>query len=719
MSLTGTLPVILPPPTREPYKYQWARHVAREKLEADFLALKEKIAESNLKNWDAADSIEKLALAKSNDFKHPGSDLAGAEPQEHMKIGIIGAGVAGMFTAMILDQIKERIPGLKDVISYDILEAAGEKRLGGRLYTHEFTDKPHDYYDVGAMRFPHNEVMKRTYQLFEYLDMVDDLVPYYMSDYDGVCPSYFNDVQRVGPVPKGEENPYGINTPGDEIVPKALMKRNPSDVIEEAIKPFVDRLLEDLDANPKTGLEAPKKDAQGKVHPPDSYDHHHSGWELLMTADSMSTRQFLRSTVLPGIPECVAKGPGYSFNTIEWLETFTYATGWYNQSLAETVLESLDFYVPTKKNPEAGNKVEKKPWDKTGWVCVEGGAQKIARKMAAKLKKQPEFNKQVTGIATDDDRTMSLKIKDEPKPRKYFAVFNSTTLGALQRMDLTKAGLRYGTKQAIRSLGYGASCKVGMKFKTAWWMKSPHFIKEGGIARTDLPLRVCVYPSYNIHDDPEKSAVLLCSYTWAQDAQRIGALISPDSPQNEDDLRELLIHNLALLHSKPGTYKEVYDVINKNYETHHAYDWYADNNMSGAFAYFGPSQFSEMWPELIRPNGWLFLIGEHASAHHAWIVGALESAVRGVFQMFESLHILKPENPDYITAMEFLDRKDVGPFGPIPREFPRRQKDKKVDDSRNVPEEGKDLTYAAAQILLSFLEMMFEADQKKASTTSE
>lgn len=160
MSLTGTLPVIPPRPVHEPYKYQWARYVAREKLEANFLTLKKNIEESKLKNWDSADSIEQLTLKKSEASK-PGSDLAGAKPGKQLKIGIVGAGCAGMFTAMILDEIKERITGLRDVISYDILEAAGEERLGGRLYTHEFSKTPHDYYDVGAMRFPHNDVMKR------------------------------------------------------------------------------------------------------------------------------------------------------------------------------------------------------------------------------------------------------------------------------------------------------------------------------------------------------------------------------------------------------------------------------------------------------------------------------------------------------------------------------------------------------------------------------
>ena len=85
--------------------------------------------------------------------------------------------------------------------------------------------------------------------------------------------------------------------------------------------------------------------------------------------------------------------------------------------------------------------------------------------------------------------------------REYLAVFNSTTLGSIQRIDLKKAGLLYGTKQSIRSLGHGASCKVGMKFRTRWWTRL-FGINKAGLGKTDLPLRVCAYPSYNI-DDPQ------------------------------------------------------------------------------------------------------------------------------------------------------------------------------------------------------------------------
>ena len=75
------------------------------------------------------------------------------------KVCIIGAGVAGLFTAMTIDYLNEKVPGLD--MQYEILEAAKEDRFGGRLYTHKFSEKVHDYYDVGAMRFPDISIMER------------------------------------------------------------------------------------------------------------------------------------------------------------------------------------------------------------------------------------------------------------------------------------------------------------------------------------------------------------------------------------------------------------------------------------------------------------------------------------------------------------------------------------------------------------------------------
>jgi len=71
-----------------------------------------------------------------------------------LKICIIGAGISGLYTAMILDSLK--IPNL----TYEILESSD--RIGGQLYTHYFDEEEeHQYYDIGAMRFPRLKIMNR------------------------------------------------------------------------------------------------------------------------------------------------------------------------------------------------------------------------------------------------------------------------------------------------------------------------------------------------------------------------------------------------------------------------------------------------------------------------------------------------------------------------------------------------------------------------------
>lgn len=85
-------------------------------------------------------------------------------PQD-LPVAIIGGGAAGMRIAMMLDYLG---------ISYEIFEAS--QRHGGRCYTYHFTREEesglkHDYFDVGAMRFPQIPAMKSLFTLFEELNI--------------------------------------------------------------------------------------------------------------------------------------------------------------------------------------------------------------------------------------------------------------------------------------------------------------------------------------------------------------------------------------------------------------------------------------------------------------------------------------------------------------------------------------------------------------------
>lgn len=431
----------------------------------------------------------------------------------------------------------------------------------------------------------------------------------------------------------------------------------PGKLVAEFIKPFVDKFaVPEDERDDESALKRYQK----------------SGWDFMLKyGDTHTVRQWFQKLC--------------DYNTGEWLETFSYGTSWYDEALSELILETINFSA--------------KPED---WWCVLGGSQVIAKKMFQTLKNRNavEWEKRVTKIerlfTTQDKKPEEKKpaVPDnvkilvtfqgkegEEEQREYEAVFNSAPLGAMQRMDLRGLNLNWGTKQAIRSLGYGASCKVGIKFKYRWWVEEEFLcITKGGVGKTDLPIRNCVYPSYNLTEADAstpgrpKPGVLLCSYTWSQEAQRIGALIKKGAdPKSEIELKALLIDNLARLHSPdtdPRTYDNLHKMIREAYITHFAYDWSTDPGTSGAFAYFGPGQFGAMYPWIANRNdGNHVIIGEAASAHHAWVVGALESATRGVYQfLFAHSGNSKAVN----NALDAYNAGDIdAPFGPLPTEFDR------------------------------------------------
>jgi monoamine oxidase len=312
--------------------------------------------------------------------------------------------------------------------------------------------------------------------------------------------------------------------------------------------------------------------------------------------------------------------------------------------------------------------------DDTKWYCILGGAQQLAKKMEAKVSHKPVYNSLVTAIRAIDNMEVEVEVETSSvkTTKKYRAVFNTTTFGCLRRMDLSNAGLNYSTKQAIRSLGYGAAAKVAIKFKRAWWIHDlgNYNVKMGGIGHSDLNIRTCVYPSYNIYDDETKTAILLVSYTWQEDSHRLASLMStnPNHAQKVKDeavLKELLFHELARLHRNENmTEEKLYSLISDNYIDHHAFDWYKDPNTVGAFAFFRPQQFTCMWNKLIQQAGDVVIVGEAASPHHAWVVGALESVVHGIHAWLGSNVEFYPE---FAEAAEILeDVEDGNPFVGLP-----------------------------------------------------
>jgi hypothetical protein len=147
----------------------------------------------------------------------------------------------------------------------------------------------------------------------------------------------------------------------------------------------------------------------------------------------------------------------------------------------------------------------------------------------------------------------------------------------------------------------------------------------GGQSYSDRVVRTVVYPSYGIPGNDPESTVLIASYSWTEDALRLGSMISAGGAL-KNQVKDLVLRDLSRIHDVS------YDFLLDQYEDHFGWDWTHDPLTQGAFAFFGPGEFSTIYKSLTRAGagGRLHFAGEALSIRHAWVVGALDSVWRAV-----------------------------------------------------------------------------------------
>jgi len=248
------------------------------------------------------------------------------------------------------------------------------------------------------------------------------------------------------------------------------------------------------------------------------------------------------------------------------------------------------------------------------------------------------LNATVTAIGLETDSPDSgMIVTAAGKDHKYSHVISTIPLPVLRTVDLSRSKLDILQENALRQLQYGPSIKVGVLFNETWWTNGQDkdgkpFNIVGGQSYTDLPVRTVVYPSYGAYTS-DVSKTLIASYCWTDDAERMGSLIGTGEAKYEEQLEHLILSNLAAVHNVEYSYlkSRIVDI--------HSWDWnhnpltmgkfdcvchessktHIHHCLLGAFAFFGPGNFEDMYTSLNRPaaNDKLHFVGEALSIRHA------------------------------------------------------------------------------------------------------
>jgi monoamine oxidase len=190
-------------------------------------------------------------------------------------------------------------------------------------------------------------------------------------------------------------------------------------------------------------------------------------------------------------------------------------------------------------------------------------------------------------------------------------------------------------RKAIRELHYDAATKVLIEFTERWWESEPYNIVGGGTI-TDLPNRFIYYPSQHI--GATGNGLMLACYCWADDARRW------DSMEYKDRYIHAL-DNIAVAHA-PGDLDEqkrikrlaVFDPEDDDLLGAATVSWMQNPYAFGEAAIFSPGQLHLLQPDIEQAewDGKAHFAGEHTSLKHAWIEGAIESAIRAALEVNET-----------------------------------------------------------------------------------
>ncbi len=231
----------------------------------------------------------------------------------------------------------------------------------------------------------------------------------------------------------------------------------------------------------------------------------------------------------------------------------------------------------------------------------------------------------INGISKSNNRNKVIlryrnKKASEDSTEEFDYVICAIPFSTLREVEI-KPFFSTRKMQAIKELNYADSQRTNFLCDRRFWEEDTEYGRiVGGISYTDLPIGSIIYPSDHAlcadtaKCSPNEPGVLVASYNFNLDSVRIGNL-------DEKRRTALIKQNVEQVHGLPKGYL---DSVVERYKTVH---WNTEQWFRGALAITLPGQKNIFSYSILRPeyNNRVFFAGEHTSAKHGWMQGALYS----------------------------------------------------------------------------------------------
>jgi monoamine oxidase len=235
---------------------------------------------------------------------------------------------------------------------------------------------------------------------------------------------------------------------------------------------------------------------------------------------------------------------------------------------------------------------------------IVGGNDQLAKALKKKVKKQFKKRSIVRRI-TQNETSVTIAYEADGVIQTITADRAICTLpfSILKDIEVTPS-FSADKQRAINEIQSTPVTRTYLQFRSRVW-------EQGGLSGYGLT-DTAIQNTYSPTMTQQGLRGILTSYTGGQRAVDLADM-------SESDRQALVKKRMANIFG--GS-------INDRYESGTSVIWQEDPFARGAFAYFGPEQMTTLLPIAQQPEGRIHFAGEHTSAWHGWMNGALESGNR-------------------------------------------------------------------------------------------
>lgn len=470
--------------------------------------------------------------------------------EKSKKIGIIGGGMAGLLTSLLLDSV-----GIHD---WHIHESS--QRIGGRIRTKYLagtTPDQYQYQEMGPMRFP---VSTRYTDTNETLDIQDHKMVFQLGDVLNQMNGNASDllvkfVPWIQSSPNVPANSNGYRLPNGRIPSAAQIKANSSLVFPSATSP----------------------DKEAESHATEALDEF-----LGLTPEVLRN---ISTNVYKAHKDAVDKG------LFHWSETayLRYALN---------VSSDLVDYMEGSSNNDPMWAYDVVNFGATTWRTIDKGLESLPRAFLPLVQSRLTLSRKITGLKYNNGTgKIALQWRQDPfavqpQSEEYDYAVVSVPFSKVRLWSLPKYSSLLS--RAISTMNYQQCCKVALHYKTRFWEKlSPPII--GGCGSVDIPgIGSVCYPAYKINSS--LPGVILASYSSGTPARSLAAL-------SEDDHIAYAQRAMVEVHG---------EVANEQFTgSYERQCWEVDEHQAGAWAQPMVGQQDLFLPAYYETEYKSIFIGEH------------------------------------------------------------------------------------------------------------